>query len=372
MLLAHFRATRPRFEIAQDQSLTWLAKAHAEAEATLKGFDDHARLRFEVKIAQLLRRCAPGPDRIQQRGHSIADVDSTNWYEHALYDLRRHPHGRGTFARSQVFAEVVDEYFASEYAGERDLPDDIVHVTCTGYVSPSAPQKLVADRGWLTRITHAYHMGCYAAVPALRIAGGFIASRARRVDLVHTELCSLHLDPTQHALEQLVVQSLFGDGLIRYSLLADTDAPALRVLTVHERVLPDSAQAMSWVVADAGMHMTLSRDVPERIGAAVRGFVVELFRRAGRDLGELAGATCAIHPGGPKIIDQIASVLELRDAQVLASRGVLLDHGNMSSATLPHIWQRILDDPAIPSGTLIPSLAFGPGLTMCGALLEKR
>jgi predicted naringenin-chalcone synthase len=51
---------------------------------------------------------------------------------------------------------------------------------------------------------------------------------------------------------------------------------------------------------------------------------------------------------------------------------VLFDHGNMSSATLPHIWQRLIDDPAVPRGTPIPSLAFGPGLTMCGALLEKR
>jgi predicted naringenin-chalcone synthase len=44
----------------------------------------------------------------------------------------------------------------------------------------------------------------------------------------------------------------------------------------------------------------------------------------------------------------------------------------MSSATLPHIWQRVLDDRAAPRGTVIASLAFGPGLTMCGALLEKR
>ena len=66
-------------------------------------------------------------------------------------------------------------------------------------------------------MTHAYHMGCYAAMPALRIAAGFVATGSRRVDSSHTELCSLHLDPTDHRLEQLVVQSLFADGLIRYS-----------------------------------------------------------------------------------------------------------------------------------------------------------
>jgi predicted naringenin-chalcone synthase len=50
---------------------------------------------------------------------------------------------------------------------------------------------------------------------------------------------------------------------------------------------------------------------------------------------------------------------------------VLADCGNMSSATLPHIWKLLLEDPAVPPGTLIPSMAFGPGLTVCGAVLQK-
>ena len=371
MFLTRFRATRPRFELAQEKSLAWLARAHAEAEAALHQLSDRERVRFEVRTHQALRRCACGPDRIRARGHSIPDIETMSWTEHGLYDLRRNPHGRGAQVRTRMFAKLVDAYFAAEYAGEAP-PDDLIHVTCTGYASPSGAQKLVADRGWLTRVVHAYHMGCYAAVPALRIAGGFVGSRSRRVDLVHTELCSLHLDPANHALEQLVVQSLFADGMIRYSLVPEASEPALRVLAVHERVLPDSAQAMTWIAADAGMKMTLARDVPDRIAAAVRGFVVELFERGGLGLGELARATCAVHPGGPKIIDHVGKALELRDDQLAASRGVLLDHGNMSSATLPHVWMRILADPGIPPGTPIPSLAFGPGLTICGALLEKR
>jgi predicted naringenin-chalcone synthase len=61
----------------------------------------------------------------------------------------------------------------------------------------------------------------------------------------------------------------------------------------------------------------------------------------------------------------------LRPTQVAASRAVLKACGNMSSATLPHVWAGILADPAVPSGTLITSLAFGPGLTIYGAMLRK-
>ena len=87
---------------------------------------------------------------------------------------------------------------------------------------------------------------------------------------------------------------------------------------------------------------------------------------------DLKRCVVAVHPGGPKLIDRVRDVLELDEAQVAASRGVLRDYGNMSSATLPHIWMRLLADPAVPRGTPIPSFAFGPGLSVCGALLEKQ
>jgi predicted naringenin-chalcone synthase len=300
----------------------------------------------------------------------VIERDAPPWDDHPIYDVHEHPQGAGSAARTQLHAELVGRYFAQTYAGEHTAPDDLIHVTCTGYVSPSGAQQLVAARRWATRVTHAYHMGCYAAIPALRMAAGFAASGSRRIDIAHTELCSLHLDPSDHSLEQLVVQSLFADGLIRYAAVT-SPAPGLRVLATHERVVPDTGAAMSWRVGDHGMQMTLAREVPDRIASGVRAFVLELLARAGVGLERLRGAACAIHPGGPKIIDRVRDRLELDEAQLVASRSVLHDHGNMSSATLPHIWMRIAADPAIARGTLVPSLAFGPGLTMCGALLEK-
>jgi len=371
-LLTRFTVTRPQYEISQSESLAWLAAAHAEAEAARAGagFDKAA---FTEKMARVIERCACPPSNIGRRGHSVEDIASnTAWSDNELYDLPLHPHGSGSATRTRLYAGIVDEYFAKAYQGETRAPDDLVHVTCTGYVSPSGGQKLVAARGWPTRVTHAYHMGCYAAVPAVRIAAGALAMASRRVDVVHTELCSLHLDPADHRIEQLVVQSLFADGLIRYTMVPDGGGPGLRVLALHELLLPDSTDAMGWLVANWGMQMTLSRDIPDRIASAIRGFVIELYRRAGLGLDAMADSVFAVHPGGPRIIDRVREVLELSEAQVQTSRDVLFDHGNMSSATLPHIWQRLLDDRAIGRGTPIPSLAFGPGLTVCGALLEKR
>ena len=80
-------------------------------------------------------------------------------------------------------------------------------------------------------------------------------------------------------------------------------------------------------------------------------------------------AIFATHPGGPKIIETIAQSLDLQEKQIEASQKILLTRGNMSSATLPHIWQEILKK-KVEDKTPIVSLAFGPGLSIFASLLQ--
>lgn len=103
MQLSRFHSTRPRFEIHQDASLAWLAAAHAEAEASARGFDDRAKTKFMTSIARLLRRVACQPDKIRKRGHSVADIGTESWTGGELYAVRRDPRGRGSEARVQLF-----------------------------------------------------------------------------------------------------------------------------------------------------------------------------------------------------------------------------------------------------------------------------
>jgi predicted naringenin-chalcone synthase len=79
----------------------------------------------------------------------------------------------------------------------------------------------------------------------------------------------------------------------------------------------------------------------------------------------------AIHPGGPAILNQIRNRLGIEESQIAMSREVLRQHGNMASATAPHIWERIVESDEIPQGAKVLSMAFGPGLTVIGALFEK-
>src|SRR5690606_15372725 len=81
-------------------------------------------------------------------------------------------------------------------------------------------------------------------------------------------------------------------------------------------------------------------------------------------------AIFAIHPGGPKILDQAMAWLGIGETQIRHSRQVLLSRGNPSSASLPHVWAAIVADSSVTAGTPVVSFAFAPGLTVAAAYLR--
>jgi alkylresorcinol/alkylpyrone synthase len=112
--------------------------------------------------------------------------------------------------------------------------------------------------------------------------------------------------------------------------------------------------------------------VPFMIRDSIGDFVTALCEQVGLDFEhEKQQMIFAIHPGGPAILNQIRTRLGIEESQLALSRKVLYENGNMASATAPHIWQQVLESQEIPPGAKVLSMAFGPGLTVIGALFEK-
>ncbi len=359
--LSGFDPVLPACRTPQSQLLDWLAEAH-QRSGTIE--PDTIRERFA--------RFSAAAEQIATRGHEISDCSHRDWERMELYGQAR----PDLATRTAIFSRQLDRVFERLYPENSTPPGAIVHVTCTGYSAPSGAQKLVSRRGWgaATEVVHAYHMGCYAAHPGIRIARGW-TSPNNAVDIVHTELCSLHLDPTRHEPADLVIQSLFADGFIRYQLsnARRKDRQELEILAARDEIIPDSSQAMGWSTGPFTFLMELSREVPSRLAAALPGFVDRLLGTSGAEhSGDSSEIFFAIHPGGPRIVELAQKVLGLEPSQTRHSRQVFRDHGNMSSATLPHIWQAMVEDPAVPDGTTIVSLGAGPGLTLSGMVFRKN
>jgi predicted naringenin-chalcone synthase len=381
IVLRDFSLATPRVRVAQGESLDWLARGFARASAA-----HHDEQAAEANVRRQLGRYGASPARIGFRHFEVPDAAHGDFDNMLIHRVRRGaPEGAPINERMDFYKEAVLGRLRELYASVEDAhrPEHLLHVTCTGYVSPSPGQIFVAERGWQehTAVTHTYHMGCYAALPAVRLADG-LAHRLHAdgphrgiVDVFHSELCSLHGNLSASTPEQMVVQSLFADGFIKYRVVhADADdAPSphrrLLLLGIREQIVPDTTDHMTWKPYPWGMHMTLARGVPDAIRGALPDFLGRLAKSAGVTPAHLIdGAAWAVHPGGPRIVDQVSECLRLRDEQIAASRQVLFERGNMSSATIPHIWKHLAE--TLEPGRLVVSLAFGPGLTLFGSLMR--
>lgn len=356
--LSDLLSVEPKFRAPQADTVKFLSECHQKSAELLED---------KIPVEKLISRYSVKDSLIGFRSFDCPDMYLPA-SERKIFAANR-PEGGTLQHRTEFFAKRAEEILNEFYKNVTSPPDHIVHVTCTGYVAPSAPQVLISNRKWSTEVTHAYHMGCYAALPSIRLACGQ-SSLGKNVDVVHTEMCSLHSHSNEHSPEQLIVQTLFADGHIRYRISSTKSNPSFQILAIKELIVPGTTADMSWIPGPFGMVMTLAREVPQKIEAKIVEFTRSLIEEA-RLSPEyvLRTGLFAIHPGGPKIIDAVSNALNLREEQVAASRRILFERGNMSSATIPHVWDSILKNNP-PSGTLVVSLAFGPGLTIFGSVFE--
>lgn len=235
--------------------------------------------------------------------------------------------------------------------------------TCTGYATPGLDIRLASDLGMPAGVQRLLvgHMGCYAALPGLAAVGDYVTARARPAVLLCCELTSLHVQPAQRDLQQVVAHALFSDAAA--AVVVEPGAGRGRRLAgVVARTDSSTADHMTWDVTDLGFRMGLSPRVPDVLSRHVGGVVDELLTEAGLRIEDVAG--WAVHPGGPRILDVVRDELGLAEDQMAASRRVLAEHGNCSSATV----LLVLDELAGVDGPVV-TMAFGPGLTLYAALL---
>ena len=272
----------------------------------------------------------------------------------------------GTTARMRTYAEAAPALSLEAIAALREqVPvDDITHLivaSCTGFVAPGVDQILAARLGLSPSVERLLigFMGCYAAVAALRTARHIVRSEpTARVLVVTVELSTLHLQDT-HDIEPLLAMLQFGDGAAAALVSADPTGFALDA--PFQTTLPDSADLIRWDVTDSGFAMHLSGEVPGRIAAGLADANFARAATGGHDVKTIDG--WAVHAGGRSILDAVAGTLRLDEHALDASREVLHDYGNMSSATLMFVLARLLAGPPVRQGV---ALAFGPGLAAEG------
>ena len=237
---------------------------------------------------------------------------------------------------------------------------DITHLivtSCTGFSAPGLDLHLIHRFGLDPGVERTIigFMGCYAAINGLKAARHIVRSEPEaKVLLVSIELCTLHFQET-HKLDLLMPFLLFADGCA--AVLISAVPEGLELESFYAHIMPEAADQMAWYIRDLGFDMVLSSKIPLSVARAIKASSERILR--GSKCGEID--MWAVHPGGRAILDSVEAAFALPGHALDASRRVLRDFGNMSSATVLFVLKALLDEGK--KGARGCAMSFGPGLT---------
>ncbi|XP_020213958.1 chalcone synthase [Cajanus cajan] len=275
----------------------------------------------------------------------------------------------------------LGEKAASKAIKEWGRPkSDITHLifcSMAGVDMPGADYQLVKLLGLKPSIKRfmLYHQGCFAGGTVLRLAKDLAENNAgARVLVVCSEIVvSTFRGPSEKHLDMLVGQALFGDGASSVIVGSDPDTsieqPLFHLVSASQTILPNTEGAIEGHLRELGLTLSLKKNVPQMIAENIGKSLEETFQPLGiSDWNSLFWVT---HPGGPTILKEIEATLGLNADKMRASKHVLSEYGNMSSACVFFIldemrrWSikegKSTTGEGLQWGVLY---GFGPGLTM--------
>ena len=255
----------------------------------------------------------------------------------------------------------------------------LVFVTSTGFVAPGVDVAIVKALGlsWSVSRVVVNFMGCAAAINAIRLATSYVRAHPdMKAMVVCIELCSVNAvfadDVTDF--NEVVTHSLFGDGcaalVIGASQVHEKLEPGKVVIrSSFGRLLDGAADGIVLGVNHNGITCELSENLPDYIFAAVDPVVAEMLQNNGLQKSDID--LWAIHPGGPRIIEESVRSLAISPERAAASWDVLARFGNMLSVSLIFVLEMMVrqaeSTKEISTGV---AFAFAPGVTVEGMLFD--
>lgn len=344
--IAGTAVSTPAHELAQDQVKVYLKQVFPLPDNRLQAMlavIDHAQVRrrfFVLPVDEIVR---PRP---------LSQI--TREYQTHAIELGR---------------TVTAECLRRSGMEPRDI-DMIVTVSCTGVMIPSLDAHLINEFGFRSDIRRLpiTELGCAAGATALSMAREFVrAAGGANVLVISVEIPSLTFQRGDYSQANLISSVLFGDGAAA-AIVTDRPGRGTKILATTRHFYPNSLDAMGFDLRETGLHIILSREVPQMIKASIRDIVVRFLAGNRLRLDQLS--RFVMHPGGQKLLLSMEEELGLSRAQTSHSWKVLSEFGNLSSASVLFVLHDLLaaDHPQPDEYGLMA--AFGPGFSAELLLLQ--
>ncbi|HEY0640304.1 MAG TPA: type III polyketide synthase [Pseudonocardiaceae bacterium] len=257
--------------------------------------------------------------------------------------------------------EVIEQALANAGLAARDI-DVIIYVSCTGFLMPSLTAWLINNLGFRssTRQLPIAQLGCAAGGAAINRAHDFCtAYPGSNALIVSCELCSLCYQPDDDGIGSLLSDGLFGDA-VAAAVVRGRGGTGMALERNASYLIPDTEEWISYAVRPTGFHFRLDRRVPgtmEPLAPVLR----ELVADHGWDIRKLD--FYVIHAGGPRILEDLSTFLDVDHGMFRHSWSTLTEYGNIASAVVLEALRRVFDEGTTLPGATGMIAGFGPGIT---------
>ncbi|KAK1371861.1 Chalcone synthase [Heracleum sosnowskyi] len=260
----------------------------------------------------------------------------------------------------------------------------LIFCTTGGVDLPGADYRLTKLMGLSPSVKRfmMYQQGCFAGGMVLRLAKDLAENnKGARVLIVCSEL-TVHTfrGPSDTHFDNLVGQAIFGDGAAAVIVGSDpvvgVENPLFEIVSVDQTIIPDSDDAVCGHLREVGLTFHLRKNVGELISKNITKSLVKAFEPLG--ITDWNSIFWIPHPGGRSILDAVENELSLTPDKLKATRQILWDYGNMSSASVMFVMDEMRKASAkdgkrttgegLDWGVLF---GFGPGLTVETVVLHS-
>nr|ASV64864.1 benzophenone synthase [Hypericum perforatum subsp. veronense] len=261
----------------------------------------------------------------------------------------------------------------------------VVFATTSGFMMPGADYAITRLLGLnrTVRRVMLYNQGCFAGGTALRVAKDLAENNANaRVLVVCAENTAMTFHaPNESHLDVIVGQAMFSDGAAALIIGAEPnpwsgERAVFNILSASQTIVPGSDGAITAHFYEMGMSYFLKEDVIPLFRDNIADVMKEAFSPLG--VSDWNSLFYSIHPGGRGIIDGVAGNLGIKDENLVATRHVLGEYGNMGSACVMFILDelrrssKLNGKPTTGDGKEFGCLiGLGPGLTVEAVVLQS-
>ena len=337
----------PKFSRSTDEIIPFL-------DAWLEGQDD----RFIRKVKKIFEGAA-----VDKR-YSI--MDPIEVFTKTSFEERNDIYVREVIGLGE---KVLEKALQKSGWNPEDL-DFIITVSCTGIMIPSLDAYLINKlklRQDIVRLP-VTEMGCAAGISGIIYAKNFLqANPGKRAAVIAVESPTATFQLNDFSMANIVSAAIFGDGAACVLLSSNEADEGPEIIDEEMYHFYDAEHLMGFKLTNSGLQMVLDINVPETIAAHFPNIINPFLEKNNLNIEDIDHLI--FHPGGKKIVKTVEGLFSDLGKNIDDTKEVLRLYGNMSSATVLYVLERIIDNNP-KEGDFGLMLSFGPGFSAQKVLLK--